>query len=476
MKGKTRRLKLWILVLFTLLGLLLLSAGEPLVVSTSATSDGPPPGFTGAPDESNCTACHANGPTTGGSFVITPPAHYVPGQTYQIQVQHVNADMTLARWGFEMTALTGINMAGAFSTVDSNTQTITDSGRQYIEHTLAGSFGGQTGGATWTMNWTAPATNVGPIAFYAAGNQANNNGGPSGDRIILASAISQPLTTPYDFDGDRKTDIAIFRPAGDQWWITRSSDSSVGVANFGSGGVPQKITPADFTGDGKTDVAFWRESDGIWYILRSEDFSFFTLPFGATGDIPAPADFDGDLKADLAVYRPSSQLWFIRRSTDSGATILQFGAATDLPVPADYDGDGKADIAIFRPFGVAGAEWWLFRSSDSQVGIATFGSAGDKAVPADFTGDGKADIAFWRPSDGFWFVLRSNDFSFYSVPFGAAGDIPIPGDYDGDGKADTAVFRPSNATWFAQRSSGGTLITTFGATGDTPVPSAFVRN
>jgi hypothetical protein len=95
-------------------------------------------------------------------------------------------------------------------------------------------------------------------------------------------------------------------------------------------------------------------------------------------------------------------------------------------------------------------------------------------VQGDWTGDGKADLAIFRAASGEWFIQRSEDNSFYSVPFGAMGDIAVPGDYDADGRFDTAVFRPSTATWFIQRSTAGTLITTFGTTGDRLVPGAFI--
>jgi hypothetical protein len=284
---------------------------------------------------------------------------------------------------------------------------------------------------------------------------------------VFGEASSAPHAAHVDFDGDARTDISIFRPAAGEWWYSRSSDAQTLALQFGAG--TDKLVPADFSGDGKTDIAVFRPSTGEWFILRSEDNSFYSVPFGTAGDIPAPADFDADGKADLTVFRPSTGTWFIQTLTQ-GTIITQFGQPGDVPVVGDYDGDGRADTAIYRP---ALGQWWLNRSSAGVV-AATFGIATDKPAAQDFTGDRKTDIAFFRPSTGEWFILRSEDASFYSVPFGTAGDAAAPGDYDGDGRADTAVFRPGTATWYIQRSSAGLLIAGFGASGDTPVPAAFV--
>jgi len=273
---------------------------------------------------------------------------------------------------------------------------------------------------------------------------------------------------PFDFEGDGKTDIGIFRSSVGEWWINRSSNGSTYAAQFGAS--TDEIVPADYTGDGKTDIAFWRPSTGEWYVLRSENNSFYSVPFGTTNDLPAPADFDADGKADTAVFRPSNATWYIQRSTDNGTTIQQFGSTGDQPVAADYDGDGRADVAIYRP---SNGQWWLNRSTGGLI-VYQFGASADRAVQGDYTGDGKSDVAFWRPSSGEWYILRSEDTSYYSAPFGVATDIPTPGDYDGDGKFDTTVFRPSNSTWYSQRTTAGTLIQQFGLTSDTPIPSAFV--
>jgi hypothetical protein len=272
----------------------------------------------------------------------------------------------------------------------------------------------------------------------------------------------------FDFDGDGKSDVSIFRPSAGEWWYLKSSTGGNAALQFGTG--TDRIVPGDYTGDGKTDIAFFRPSTGEWFILRSEDNSFFSFPFGASGDIPAPNDYDGDGRTDPAVFRPSSGTWFISL-TSGGTSIVNFGNSEDKPVAADYDGDGKADIAIFRP---SDGSWWHQRSSDGQFRVYQFGTGTDKPVPGDYTGDGRADIAVFRPSTGIWFVQRSEDNSFFSFPFGASGDVPVPGDYDGDGKFDSAVFRPSNATWFLNQTSAGVGIVSFGIAGDQPVPNAFV--
>ena len=281
----------------------------------------------------------------------------------------------------------------------------------------------------------------------------------------LASAA--PTRAPFDFDGDHKTDVAVFRPTGGEWWINRSSTGVTYATQFGAG--TDKLAPADYTGDGKTDASFWRPSTGEWYVLRSDDNTFFAYLFGAAGDVPAPADYDADGKADAAVFRPSSGTWFIQRST-GGTMIKQFGSNGDVPVAADYDGDTRTDIAIYRP---SNGQWWIDRTTAGVIAMA-FGNSSDRPVQGDYTGDGKIDIAFWRPSTGEWFVVRSEDSSFYAFPFGTGTDVPAPGDFDGDGRFDATVFRPSSATWFIARSTAGTQIVQFGATGDRPIPNAFV--
>ena len=319
--------------------------------------------------------------------------------------------------------------------------------------------GGGVGNGNGTVNFTA-ATN-------ATGSSRTGTINVSGQTFTVNQSGSL-LKAPFDFDGDGRTDVSIFRPTPGQWWYMRSVDGGNRAFTFGQS--TDNIVPADFTGDGKTDVAFWRPSTGEWYVLRSENSTFYAFPFGANGDIPVPGDYDGDGIEDAAVFRPSGAVWYVARSS-GGITFQTFGASTDIPVHGDFDGDSKADLAIFRP---SDGSWWIQRSSNGTTFATIFGTSTDKRVPGDYTGDGKTDLAFWRPSTREWYILRSENLSYYAVPFGLSTDIPVAGDYDGDGKWDVSVFRPTNNTWYLNRSTAGVANVTFGSAGDKPVPSAWI--
>ena len=462
-----KKIKILSLLIFIGLAFVGLFNNNQFIHTATASSSGPPPGVSGAPGESTCTACHVSQNPGAGQFTVTAPTNYNPGQIYQIEVRHTTADMTRQRWGFQITALAGQTMAGTFADLNANTQTLNGgNGRFYTEQTLTGSFAGQTGGAVWTFNWTAPATDVGAVTFYAAGNQADNNGSTSGDWIFTTTAMSQPapvVTEPtvFDFDGDGKTDVSVFRPSDRAWYVLNSS-AGFSAAQFGNS--DDKLVPADFDGDGKTDLGVFR--GGNWYLQRSM-LGFIAVSFGNATDISVPADYDGDGKAELAVYRPSDGTWYILNLVNNQFSAVQFGNSTDKPVPADFDGDGKADIAVFRP---AEGVWYLLRSTQGFAAVQ-FGVSTDKPVVGDYDGDGKADIAVFRPSDGTWYVLGSAQ-GFSATRFGISTDLPVPGDYDGDGKTDLAVFRDGN--WFQLKSTQGFAAVQFGATGDKPVPNAFV--
>ena len=281
------------------------------------------------------------------------------------------------------------------------------------------------------------------------------------DAPVAGAAL--PKLRIFDFDGDGKSDMSVFRPADGSWYQMRTTDGFYGE-RFGA--PEDKPVPADYDGDGKTDIAVYRA--GAWYLQRSTA-GFYGINFGSPEDIPQPFDFDGDGKADIAVYRPSLGSWYIYNITTGQFTGYKFGAAEDKPVAADYDGDGRADIAVFRPSEAA----WYFQRSKLGFGGMYFGVGTDKPIPADYDGDGKADIAVYRPSNGSWYLQTSSE-GFKGYLWGAPGDLPVPADYDGDGRTDIGVYRPAEGAWYLQKTRDGFQGAVFGATTDKPIPNSFV--
>ncbi len=188
---------------------------------------GPNPGYVGIPSENGgqtCAnaGCHtgtANSPSNHGSVTVNFPngMTYTPGVAQQLSVTIQDPATTQQAYGFELTARlasNASNMAGSFAYIDSNTQlmcsqtnlqvfeAVCNAGAvskgcpaasstptcpsgmtlQYIEHSYAGYVNSlqppHNGSYTYNFNWTPPATGVGNVTIYVAGN-AGVGGSPS---------------------------------------------------------------------------------------------------------------------------------------------------------------------------------------------------------------------------------------------------------------------------------------------------------
>ncbi|MBI3652298.1 MAG: hypothetical protein HY231_14850 [Acidobacteria bacterium] len=283
---KTKNFKLLGALFFFALALFFLTSSKTLY-RVQAFSSGPPGGNTGAPGDLTCavSGCHGGTPNSGpGQFTITGlPARYDPGMTYQVTVSHSTTDTTRLRWGFQLTVLNASNAKAGELANNSGLTTILDNdgrdgNRQYIEHNLSGTFAGQSNGASWTLNWTAPAANIGPITFYAAGNQANNNNNNTGDQIYTTSLTINP---PAASSGTPR--ITNARVQGKQL-IVSGENFDIGATLFMNGARVKKTgndetTPAtvliarkggNLIAPGQTVALQVKNTDGT----ASENFSF----------------------------------------------------------------------------------------------------------------------------------------------------------------------------------------------------------
>jgi len=315
--------------------------------------------------------------------------------------------------------------------------------------------------------------------------------GANGDTGTVTAASLNIINPQHvvDFDGDGKTDFSVVRNTSpgtteQLTWYTQRSAGGFTSTPWGTA-TTDFLVPEDYDGDGKTDIAVWRPGPpfgSYFYILQSMSGTLRTEQFGQTGDDPAVVgDYDGDRKADVAVYRcppvgsPGQCFFFYRGSNANPMGIITFvpwgfGQQFDFfPLIGDFDGDGKNDFCIQRtlPGAAPAGQFVLLRSSDGGVEYVAWGLNNDIIVPGDYDGDGRDDFCVSRTETVFgvpgrsYYVLERDGGGTGGNPirWGVAGDIRAPGDYDGDGKTDFAVWRPSPApaTFYVRRSSDFSL-------------------
>jgi len=180
----------------------LISGLLPLVMF--GFSNGPQIPRAGVPGDvggQNCSGCHrtfgaANSDPAGS--VKIEAGSYKPGvpQIIKVTVFHPEA----LRWGFQLTARVkgeDQRMAGTF-TADSNIQVKCSPGptgsappcngvTEFAEHRVVSTLGGANGSKTFEIEWNPPASEVGEVVFYAAGNAANGDNTLNGDRIYTST-------------------------------------------------------------------------------------------------------------------------------------------------------------------------------------------------------------------------------------------------------------------------------------------------
>ncbi len=182
-----------------------------------------------------CTACHRTGVTPNPDALgrLTLEASpYKPGVKQLIRVRLTHPQAT--KWGFQLAARLvsdETKQAGTFTVVPNsirvtcapaNTPAPCSGEAEFATQVAASTFPGQTAGAEWLVEWTPPATNVGEVIFYAAGNAANNSSTNAGDFIYTSN-------TKLAADG---TCLVTAKPT-----IRGIADAASGRPNFAMNGI-----------------------------------------------------------------------------------------------------------------------------------------------------------------------------------------------------------------------------------------------
>jgi subtilisin-like proprotein convertase family protein len=283
----------------------------------------------------------------------------------------------------------------------------------------------------------------GSYTIQARAHELGSTIGPTSNPVTITL-----VTVTGDYNGDGKTDLALFRRASPfvlNWFVMNTPP--LALRPFGAGGLDVPLT-GDISGDGKVDLLLFRPSTGQWFAQDSANGyvgQSLLNSFGGVGDFAVPGNYNGTGKAVPAFFRPSTGQWFVAGSP-LPTIIASPPKSTDIPVPANYDNTGSDEFAIYRP----SASQWFIQGPSGAIRSFFFGGPTDDPVPGAYdatVSSQAAEAAVFRPSTGQYFIHGPN--GNRTVTF-KAGDIAAPGDYDGIGITEPAIYRPSTGQWFVQ--------------------------
>ena len=160
----------------------------------------------------------------------------------------------------------------------------------------------------------------------------------------------------FDFDGDGRNDLFLYRTDHGKVTVARSNgdgtftpvySSGYGIAGYDLRGRRDVAFPFDFNGDGKTDLFLYRPDSGLACVARSNGDGTFTQVYYSAGgiggydlrgkrDMAFPFDFNGDGNADIFFFRQEGRT----------ASVVQSGVAVpDLLTRVENPLGGVTEIA-----------------------------------------------------------------------------------------------------------------------------------
>lgn len=287
-----------------------------------------------------------------------------------------------------------------------------------------------------------------------SGGNSGSNGSPP-DRNATRAMASRPqgsTASPYDFNGDGRTDLL--------WRNERTDELAVWLMN---GTAPSRITPlgalsrdwqflgsGDFDGDGLADLLLEdrrRREYQIWFMNGDRPRS--QVDIGTPGkrwSLDAIGDFDGDGFSDL-LWRAGKKnlIWFMRGADldgeFAGPNARGVSPATCAP---DLNGDGTSDLV--RSIRNQTYVWLMEGSVAGDSGEAGPRLNARVLGCGDADGDGFSDLLWFQEGAGVGTLWAMNGATGVSLSL----DLPeldrnwqmeASGDFDGDGLSNDVLVR-----------------------------------
>ena len=171
-----------------------------VLCSAIMNQSGPGGGYSNAPGDGNCTACHTSSLITSNNTNLNnirlkgnfTGNGYIPDSTYSMELTFKQTGKV--KYGFQITCLdkTG-SPAGTFTNTSTRTSKVTklynSKTREYIQQTTLGTSTVGTDSTRWVFNWKAPSANIGNLTFYMVVMAANNNGTDDNGDIVYAKTM-----------------------------------------------------------------------------------------------------------------------------------------------------------------------------------------------------------------------------------------------------------------------------------------------
>ena len=132
-------------------------------------------------------------------------------------------------------------------------------------------------------------------------------------------------TRRFDYDGDGKTDVSVFRTSTGEWYLKPFDGGDHRVA-WGVG--TDKIVPADYDADGKTMLLFFDPQKVAGTSLTARRY-FLDESLGNLDDIPHREITMLTVVRIVAIFRHVGWNWWLNRTT-LGLLTVSFGLNGDF--------------------------------------------------------------------------------------------------------------------------------------------------